>query len=290
MLLAAGLGTRLRPLTLERPKPLVMLGDRPLLGHAVATARAAGLERLVVNAFHLPEQILAWGQREGVEVSVESELLGTAGGVAQARARLTPPCVVWNGDLHVPGAPLRALLEAGHDAGICLLVAPRPRGQGTVGLSAEGLVVRLRAERFGVEASGGDYVGLVGLDGAALDELPARGCLVGDFFLPRLRAGRPVKALPWAGAWADLGVPAAYLEQNLAWLRERAASCYVAPGVELPRAVTATRVLLGEGVQVHGAGELRDVVAWPGARVVAPLRRAIVTPTQLLAVPEELRG
>ena len=57
LILAAGFGTRLRPLTLELPKPVVPVGDRPLLAHIAVACRAAGLSRLVVNAHHEHEKL-----------------------------------------------------------------------------------------------------------------------------------------------------------------------------------------------------------------------------------------
>ncbi|MGH7434160.1 MAG: nucleotidyltransferase family protein, partial [Polyangiaceae bacterium] len=114
MILAAGLGTRLRPLTDVRPKPLVPVGDATVLAHAVRGLRGAGVDRLVVNAHHLPLALRDAALHLGVEISAEAELLGTAGGVARARDRLGEgPVVIWNGDVvaDVDVAGLRAAHE-----------------------------------------------------------------------------------------------------------------------------------------------------------------------------------
>ena len=75
MVLAAGLGTRLRPLTDLLPKPLVPIGDRPMLAHVVRRLRDAGCERIVVNAHHHADAIAEFAATENIEVSREERRL-----------------------------------------------------------------------------------------------------------------------------------------------------------------------------------------------------------------------
>ncbi|HVY45060.1 MAG TPA: sugar phosphate nucleotidyltransferase, partial [Minicystis sp.] len=150
MILAAGLGTRLRPLTDELPKPLVPLGDRPMIAHAAARLAAAGVAPLAFNVHHLADAFASAAlDGLGLVALREPRILGTAGGVANARRVLGPgEVVVWNGDL-AADLDVGALLGAHVARGLAatLAVAPRPRGEGTVGLDAGGRVVRLRGER-----------------------------------------------------------------------------------------------------------------------------------------------
>lgn len=93
MILAAGYGTRLRPLTYSRPKPMVPICNRPLLGYAVEGFIRAGVDEIVVNLHHLPEIIekyltKAYGDQVKFDFSYESEILGTGGGVRKVRAIL----------------------------------------------------------------------------------------------------------------------------------------------------------------------------------------------------------
>lgn len=279
MVLCAGLGTRLRPLTLELPKPLVPVGDRPLLGHIAERLRRAGFDELVVNTHHLPEAFSSVLGGLGVKLHRvhEPRILGTAGGVAGARALFgAPPIVLWNGDILVE-PPLAELCAAAGSGGLALAVAPRARGEGTVGVTRDGRVARLRGERFGDEASGGDYVGVAALGARCLESLPAEGCLIGDWALPELRAGRAVEVVPVAGGFSDAGDPAAYLELNLDWLRRTGAPAFVGEGAAVAAGVSLVDCVIGAGARVEGAGELRRVVAWPGARIRAPLSDAVVT-------------
>ena len=92
MILAAGLGTRLRPLTDDRPKALVEIAGKTLLEITVARLRAAGVTEIVVNAHHFAEMILAYLKAKGnfgirIEVSREEVLLDTGGGLKNAAGR-----------------------------------------------------------------------------------------------------------------------------------------------------------------------------------------------------------
>jgi MurNAc alpha-1-phosphate uridylyltransferase len=87
MLLAAGRGERLRPLTDEKPKPLFPLGGKPIIDHVLDRVCEAGVTDVVVNAHHLAEQIeahVAGWQRIGAQISREETLLETGGGVVKA--------------------------------------------------------------------------------------------------------------------------------------------------------------------------------------------------------------
>src|SRR3954452_24060885 len=102
MVLAAGLGTRLRPLTYTVPKPLVELGGRTLLDHAIDRLALIGIERVVVNTHYKAEQIeaaLAERSHPRIELSREAELLETGGGVARALELLGEIFFVVNSDV-----------------------------------------------------------------------------------------------------------------------------------------------------------------------------------------------
>ena len=210
---------------------------------------------------------------------VEREIRGTAGGVAGARGYLSSsPVLVWNGDILV-APPIDSLLARCEPDSFCLGVAPRPLGEGTVGLDAQGRVVRLRGERFGTEVSGGDYVGVHALGAGVLAALPERGCLFSDSALPLLRAGKTVGSVLVTAPWTDAGDPASLLRANWAWLRERERGFFQAPGAEVAPGVELRQALVGAGARVHGRGVLERCVVCPGATAVAPLSDAIVAPS-----------
>lgn len=287
MILAAGLGTRLRPLTNVRAKALVPVGDRPVVAHVLDALRAAGVSQFVVNAHHLPEDLCAFARDHDVAVSAENELLGTAGGVARARDLLgAGDVLVWNGDV-VAGIDVRALVLAheGAAADATLVVRPCPRGEGNVGIDSRGHVVRLRQEAFAEEARGGEFLCVHVLGRGLRALVPEHGCLVGDVYIPALGRGATVRAVEYRGPWHDIGSLGAYLEANLAWLSARGARTWLGPGATVAATAELDDTLLGEGASATGTGRIQRCVVWPGATVQAPLADAVVMPGRVVRVP-----
>jgi NDP-sugar pyrophosphorylase family protein len=104
MILAAGSGKRLWPITSHTPKCMVEVGGKPAMEHAIERLREAGVSRIAINVCHLRDRVMDYfgdGRRWGVDLtySIEDEPLGTAGGVAKARWFFNKqPFVVWYGD------------------------------------------------------------------------------------------------------------------------------------------------------------------------------------------------
>lgn len=288
MVLAAGFGTRLRPLTEVFPKPLVPLGDRSVLAHIVERLAAAGIERVVVNCHHLRARFDALEVQPlalPIALSDEATILGTAGGVRHAAELLGEGDVlVVNGDI-LAEVDYARLLHAHRVSGALATLAVQgglPAGEGSVGLAADGAVVRLRDGRYGDEHEGGWFVGVQLIAPAARRQLPPQGCLVGDLYMPLCARGERLLALNVVRSFCDIGTPQAYLEANMQWLGDRPHYC--APDVQLDVAVQLDRVVIGAGAQVCGRGVLRRVVVWPNAKAEAPLSDALVLPHHIVRV------
>jgi mannose-1-phosphate guanylyltransferase len=285
MVLAAGLGSRLRPLTDLVPKALVPIGDRPMLALVAERLRAAGCERIVANAHHHADAIVAFCAGEKIEVSREEEILGTAGGLERAASLLGEGDVlVHNGDVLVD-LDLAALASAhrAHDAAATLAITTRAAREGNVGVDGEGRIVRLRSETFFEgEMSGGEFTGVHVVSARVREALPAKGCLVGDVYMPRLRelaknAAKHADLYVYnARDFVDVGSIEGYLRANVAWLGERAS--FVGEGAYVDPRVVLDRVVVGSGACVEGEGIVSRVVVWPDAIANAPLAGAVVTP------------
>ena len=170
MILAAGRGTRLGGLGLRIPKVLVEIGGEPLLARQLNYLAENGVERVVVNAHHLADQILDFVARRKhplqVDVSVEPELLGTAGGLRAALDRFDnrSPIIVIYGDTIV-ALPLRDLVAAhiavSADATIAVNWLESTHGKGLVEVDEDGWIVNFaekpRTPRPGL-ANAGVYV------------------------------------------------------------------------------------------------------------------------------------
>jgi mannose-1-phosphate guanylyltransferase len=287
MVLCAGLGTRLKPLTDELPKPLVPVGDRPLLAHIAATLRGAGIDGFVVNTHHLGHEFDKSIEEisPNIHVIYEPVIRGTAGGIAGARALFSDAgALVWNGDVFTK-PPIGQLLQAASVGGLTLSVATvRSPGEGTVGLDESDRVVRLRGERFGVEVRGADYIGVAALGQDVLKALPEQGCLIGDVALPHLRAGGAIATVRSSALFCDIGDVKGYFRANLAWLEGFGGASWLGEGAGIETEVEPERSIVGAGARVEGKGDLVRCVVWPGARAKAPLADAIVTRRTIVKV------
>lgn len=295
MVLAAGLGTRLRPLTNELPKPLVPIGDRPAIAHVLdrlRPIRERGARRggaLVVNGHHgalaLEAALVEWPD---LAISNEPELLGTAGGVAHAAHLLGEGDVVlWNADVQSEFDPASLVAAAAADPRADAVLAVNgvgPALHGNVGFDAEGRVVRLRKQSFGPnETNGAHFLGIHLLGGRIRSRLPSRGCLVGDFYIPLGVEGARMVVHPTRESFIDVGTPGAYVAANEAWLRRRGIDSWVQAVVPAD-VIVGRNVIVPASATISGHGLLERVIAWPGAAVSAPLRDAIVTPRQTLSL------
>ncbi len=286
MILCAGLGTRLRPLSSWLPKALAPVGDRPVLIHALERLRGVP-GPVVVNAYHLAPALRRFlGEHadmavRSVKLLEEASLLGTAGGLANARTALGEGDVlVWSGDIVGPidGVALLAAHGARSAPGVAatLALVPGEAGSGNVGIDAAGTVVRLRAETVrGGEVQGGLFTAVHVVGAELRRTLPAEGCLVSDVYLPALRRGATLGVFEVEG-FCEIGSLDTYLATNLAWLAGRGGGSWTAPGATVGPSVQLEACVIGEGAEVVGEGLLARCVVWPGARAVAPLADAVV--------------
>jgi mannose-1-phosphate guanylyltransferase len=277
--LAAGAGTRLLPLTRAVPKPLLAPAGRPLIDLAVEGLQVAGADRVVVNAHHGADQLVArLAGRAGVEVVVEPELLGTGGGLVNA-ARLGllgdggDPVLVTAADHVVDPADLTALAAALGRTGA-------PMAVGLVPAAADPYRLQLR-DGWLVRDPGGRWesAGVYAVRAGRLCDLePGPATLFGRVLGPLLEAGQ-VAGLPFRGAMADAGTLARLLGVSAGLLAGRWP--YALPPGELRRGLGGGPVLVAEGARADPAAVLAGpLVLDAGARVGpgAVVTRAVVGP------------
>jgi mannose-1-phosphate guanylyltransferase len=283
MILCAGFGERLRPLSEELPKALVPVGDRSVLAHIAGALRRAGHASAVVNTHWMAEKFAAITDELELDVTLihEPQIRGQAGGIAGARHLLRAPVIAWNGDILIDEPPLQELAASvTASGGVCLALAPAT-GSGTVGLDAAGHMVRVRGQSFGVEVRSADYIGLLALGEEALRELPEHGCPINDFMLPRLRRGGLVDTCLTSSAWREVGSHEGYWKANEHWLSHHAnheSGSFVHPSARVAAGVQLRASVVGANARIEGAGSVESSVIWPDAIATAPFARAIVTP------------
>ncbi len=293
MVLAAGYGTRLRPLTDRLPKPLVPVLGRPLLALVVEGLRAAGARRIAINSHHLPEQIARCVEQFALSDHAceyrllhEPDILGTGGALVNARAFLDQgePFLLHNGDV-LTDLDLRAL-EAAHGAGgalVTLALADDP-ATNSVLLAPDGTVLDINGRHAAPPDDGTrllTYTGVAVIDPGLFRWLPGSGYATLVEALLSALADRPGAVRGFAPAplyWNDLGTIARLLgahrdllvEGRTGWPRPagEGAALYLAEGAAVdPAAHVEGFLSLGRGARVAAGARLVDCVVLDGVTV-----------------------
>lgn len=267
IILAAGYGTRLRPYTDIRPKPLFPVLNRPLLELLLAQLQQCGCNRIVVNSHHLAAQIEAvvssW---PGVLYQFEPEILGTGGSLRRALARLTDePILVMNGDLYhqvdLPQVYQHHLLSKNK---ITLALHACPRFN-TVAIQGD------RVAGFG--SSSADSLAFTGIhvvEPKTIAQIPDHGFFhIIDLYRVLAREGQIGYCRVDGSLWRDIGTPADYLQLHAELLTEKGKCTWLID----PAAHIGSQVVLqgwgciGSGATIGDRAQLSCCVVWDGAEV-----------------------
>ena len=290
--LGAGLGTRLRPLTERRPKPLIPVANRPLISYAFDHLLGVGVEKLIVNTHWRAE---AYQSRfpdssyRGVPLVFREErpeILETAGGIWNVRDLVgDEPFLVYNGDIlcDLPLAPaIRAHVACGNEVTLIL----RSRG-GPLQVAFDAEKKRVTDIGGRVDASAGPRLLFTGIYVVNPDFIrripPAEKISVVPIFCQMIREGAALGgSVIDDGQWRDLGARGQYLEAHAA-LALAGHGPWIDPGARVSstakiRGATA----VGPGAQVGDYASLCDSIVWEGAEIASGsmLNHCIVTDGQ----------
>ena len=242
VILAGGQGTRLRPLTLARAKPVVPLLNRPLLAYQLALLRRHDVTDVILSCSYRVDDVraaLGDGAALGVRLRyvVEDEPLGTGGGVRNAADLARGTVFVLNGDI-LTDADLTAMRRF-HEAHasrttIYLMPVEHPRAYGLVETHADGRLRRFREKPGADEAITTNMInaGVYLIDAALLGRMPAGRpvSIEREFFPALIEDGVPCFGWTLDGYWRDIGNPAAYRAAQIDLLRERVRTSLAPPG------------------------------------------------------------
>ena len=236
MVLCAGFGTRLRPLTDRVPKPLVPLCGVPLLRYNFALLKNAGVREIVINTHHLGATMARGAQAIASELELdlqvsreEKQILGTGGGVRRAQAMLgAGTFILMNGDM-IFDLDLAAALAAHRKAGAAatMVLAPYPRGAtyGAVEVDAQMNVRRVagRGAQPDPSLSKLHFTGVHVLEPELIARLPAEGesDINRTAYVRAIHDGARVHGFLQQGYWGDLGAPRSLLRAHLDVLEKR---------------------------------------------------------------------
>ncbi|MEU8916085.1 NDP-sugar synthase [Streptomyces nigrescens] len=299
ILLVGGKGTRLRPLTVHTPKPMVPAAGVPFLTHQLARARAAGVEHIVLATSYLAEVFEPYfgdGSALGLhlEYVTEEEPLGTGGAIRNVASRLhsapDDPVLIFNGDI-LTGLDIAALVgthrTSGADVSLHLTRVEDPRAFGLVPTDDTGRVTAFLEKPQTPEEIVTDQInaGAYVFNRSVIDTIPAgRPVSVERETFPGLLAdGAHLQGMVDSTYWLDLGTPQAFVRGSADLVLGRAPSPAV-PGRCRDRLVLETaevaadakltggtvvgpRTVIGAGAEIDGSAVLEGAVIEPGARI-----------------------
>lgn len=225
VILAGGEGSRLRPLTLQLPKPVVPIANVPFLGYQLALLRRHGITEVILSLGYRPDKIEAVlddGSRFGTQLHyvVENSPLGTAGAFKNTEPLLDGPAVVFNGDILCDFDLTEIICSHRRRSAIATLVLTRvdnPSAYGLVETAEDGRVARfLEKPSFDKVTCSTINAGLYVLEPEVLKTIPAgvNTSFEMDVFPRLLASGRPVYAYISPGYWIDIGTPSKYLQAH----------------------------------------------------------------------------
>lgn len=313
VIMAGGEGSRLRPLTVDKPKPMAPVANQPLLEHILRLARRHGFQRATATVHYRSEAIqrhFGSGERWSVQLELMRETvpLGTAGGV-RAAWRRGEPVIVLSGDA-LTDLNLSELM-AFHRARRALVTMALhevldPTGLGVVQVAPDGRVLHF-VEKPPREAAVGGLVntGIYVLEPEVLELIPTGTAYdFGRNLFPLLVAEEvPVYGWHGRGYWCDVGTLERYLEANLAALRREVSlelsGQEVRPGVWIgaeaqvdPAAQLEPPLLIGDGAWIGPGACLHQCVVGAGAVVGADscVERSVVLPHMLVEGGLQVQG
>lgn len=303
ILLVGGKGTRLRPLTVNTPKPMVPAAGVPFLTHQLARARAAGVEHIVLATSYLAEVFEPYfgdGSALGLhlEYVTEEEPLGTGGAIRNVASRLRSgpdePVLIFNGDI-LTGLDIEALVathrSCGADVSLHLTRVEDPRAFGLVPTNADGRVRAFLEKPQTAEEIVTDQInaGAYVFRRSVIDTIPVGRpvSVERETFPDLLSSGAHLQGMVDSTYWLDLGTPQAFVRGSADLVMGRAPSpavqgrcgdrlvlpkATVAPDAKLTGGtVIGANAVIAEGARIDGSAVLDGAIVEEGAVVSASL-------------------
>jgi mannose-1-phosphate guanylyltransferase len=283
MVLAAGLGVRMRPLTLLRAKPALPVLNRPLIEWTMTALSRAGVKDVVVNLHHLPDTVTAAlgnGRRHGLRIrySREDRILGTGGGPRAVREVFgDEPLLIVNGDV-LFDLDLPRLLAvhgaSGARATLALRRNPVPYAYSPVVSDRRGRILSIAGRPAPARGRVSMFASVHVLDPALLERLPEGASdSVLDLYIPLLAEGAHLQGVPSRGAWYDFGRPRLYRDAQLRLLPGRGRDRVLVDGkARVGSTARLRRSVVGAGARIASGARVERSVLWDGAVIEAGAR------------------
>ncbi|CAL9144635.1 unnamed protein product [Musa hybrid cultivar] len=282
LILVGGFGTRLRPLTLSFPKPLVDFANKPMILHQIEALKDVGVTEVVLAINYRPEVMLNFlkdfEDKLGIKItcSQETEPLGTAGPLALARDRLMDgsgePFFVLNSDV-ISEYPFAELIQFhkshGGEATIMVTKVDEPSKYGVVVMDESGKVDRF-VEKPKVFVGNKINAGIYLLNPSVLDRIELRPTSIEKEVFPKIAADQKLHAMVLPGFWMDIGQPKDYitgLRLYLDSLRKKVSSKLATGSHIVGNVLVHENAVIGEGCLIGP-----DVAIGPGCVIESGVR------------------
>jgi NDP-sugar pyrophosphorylase family protein len=296
MILAAGLGTRLRPLTDKKPKALMPVANMPIIDRVIGYLIDHGVTRIIVNAHHHSRQILDHLQGDrpfGIEIEtrVEPEILGTGGGIKNtADFWDDAPFIVMNSDILTDIDLSRAYGYHQESGAPATLVLHDCDPYNQIQTDGHHHITEISSSQGPGRLA---FTGIHILDPAILSFIPDTGFSnIIDCYRELISSGEPVKGFLSEGHyWHDIGTVAGYTEANRRLLGLLQNSFLVGPGGRLDASVRLEDwAIVGENAHLERDVEIRRSILWEGVKVEKGVRIIDSIVTSFREVKQDLNG
>ena len=278
VILAAGLGTRMRPLTDKTAKPALPVLNEPLIVRTLRELKRAGVGEVMINLHHRPDTIRAaiphgdLGLK--IKYSRETAILGTGGALRKVRSWVgRDPLFVVNGDV-IFDFDLKAMVTAHRRSSALATLALKPntnpKKYRPVITDRTGRILSIRGLPTGKKGSISLFASVHIIEPAILDRLPAgESDTVGDLYIPLLREGAHLQGVRQNGVWHDLGSPSGYLKAQARLLADHGSkrSVRIDPSVRVGKGARVLRSVVGAGCVIEPSARIEGSVVWEGALV-----------------------
>ena len=328
LILAGGEGTRLRPLTIYTPKPVVPIVNRPFLYYQLELLKRAGIKEITLSLSYQPNKIadiFGDGDENGLKIhyAVEASPLGTAGAYKNAQEHLTQTAVVFNGDI-LTGINIADVIayhrEKNAAATIVLTPVENPSAYGLVETESDGRVRRFLEKPKPEEITCNTInAGIYVLEPHILNYIPAGEKFSFEYQLfPALLANNePFYAYTMSGYWMDIGTPQRYLQANDDLINGRITSfdadrkplhstgplsesepvkidsrSVIDPTCSIKPGAEITNSVLGANCVIEERAKIENSVLLSGARVgkAAEIRNSVIGKSALIGRNSKVEG
>lgn len=286
MILAAGFGTRLRPLTEKIPKALIPVANLPLMERNIALLKSWGIKDIIINAHYLSEAISNFASKLNdpdlnITVKTENEILGTGGGIANCADFLKDDTfVVFNGDILTDINIVTALKEHKENGSTATMILHDRAPFNQIVIDKNHKILKIHRSRGSERLA---FTGIQILEPEILNHIPNSrySDIIKECYNPLVEAGENIMAHVVTGHyWFDLGTTDSYVEANRFLLKSTGKKFLTGTGTRIPSDVSLKGwAVIGDNVRIGKGAVIERSILWDNIQIgdKAVIKNCIIT-------------